>query len=285
MKKHASRLLIGLLTLSLLMPTHAQPLPAAPTAAATPDADASEEMQPKFFIWGLLLNIAFKFAMSAFQEWRQSKLTNDLSNPINYRKLLLNSATAGLVSTAGGGITALFGFKSVGAEENTVADLPTKPIQVQNGQPNYQGAHVAIVGFDQAGAVTGLRPVTAGFRTGDRIKIKVLPTFDALLVIENINPQGVRKQIYPPSAAQAVSLKAGVEVLVPLGTDQFFEFAGVTGDEQLVITLRDPRAGGAAEAKAEVSRKDEDNGSSFVQETAPGTYPVIAQSIRLRHER
>lgn len=277
--KFSSRVLIGLLLLSILTPGRTQTPP-----AATP-ADQGEEMQPKFFIWGLVLNIAFKFAMSAFSEWRQSKLTNDLTDPINYKKLLFNSATAGLVSTAAGGMGALFGFKSVGAPENTVPDLPTKPIQLENGRPNYQGAHVAIVGFDKAGAVTGLQPVTAGFRTGDRIKLKVLPTFDALVVIENINPQGVRRQIYPPTASEAVSVKAGVEVLVPLGADQFFEFAGVTGDEQLVITLRDPRAFGGAESKMEVSRKDESNGSSFVQETAPGTYPVIAQSLRLSHSR
>jgi hypothetical protein len=278
MKNNASRLLSGLLVCTLLLPARAQ------TAPVPEPAGQTEEVQPKF-IWGLVLNIAVKFAMNAFMEWRSRKLTNDLSDPINYRQLLLNSATAGLVSTAGGAVSALFGFKSVGAPENTVADLPTKPIEVNDGQPNYQGAHVAIVGFDRAGQVKGLQPVTAGFRSGDRIKLKVLPTFDALLVIENINPKGVRKQIYPPSAAEAVSLKAGVEVLVPLGADQFFEFAGVTGDEQLVITLRDPRAFGAAESRVEVSRKDEDNGSSFVQETAPGTYPVIAQSLRLRHER
>jgi hypothetical protein len=144
---------------------------------------------------------------------------------------------------------------------------------------------VALVGFDRAGAVKGVQPVTAGFRTGERFKLKVLPTFDALVVIDNINPQSVRKQIYPPSAEQAIALKAGVEVLLPLGANQFFEFTGATGDEQLVLTLRDPRAFGAAESRVEVSRQDERDGSSFVQETAPGTYPVIAQSLKLRHDR
>jgi hypothetical protein len=275
----ASRLLICLCLLAVLLPGRAQTSPAPGTS------NSSDELQPKFFIWGLLLNVAFKFAMSAFTEWRQHKITNDLSNPINYKKLLLNSATAGLVSTASGVTGSLFGFKSIGAPENTVADLPTKAIQLENGQPNYQGVHVAIVGFDKAGAVTGLRPVVAGFHTGDRIKLKVLPTFDALMVIDNVNPQGVRKQIYPPGADQAVALKAGIEVMVPLREEQFFEFAGVTGEEQLVITVRDPRAGGAAESKVEVSRKDDADGSSFVQETASGTYPVIAQSIKLRHEQ
>ena len=275
--KLSARLRGCLCWLSFRVPGREQTAPPAVSPAQ------SEELQPKFFIWGILLNVAFKFAMAAFTEWRQSKLTADLSNPINYKKLLLNSAKASLVSTLGGGVGAAFGFKGVGAPENTVADLPTKPIQLENGQPNYQGVHVAIVGFDKAGAVTGLQPVVAGFRTGDRIKLKVLPTFDALLVIENINPQGVRRQIYPPSATEAVSVKAGAEILVPLAADQFFEFAGLTGDEQLVITLRDPRAFGDAESKVAVSRKDEEDGSSFVQETAPGTYPVISQSLKLKH--
>ena len=282
MKKNASRLLIALLMGALLLPVRAQPVP-------TPaPASGAEQVEPKF-VWGLLINIAVKFAMSAFQEWRSRKLTNDLSNPIDYQKLLLNAATAGFVSTAGGAVSGavsnLLGFKSVGAPENTVADLPTKPLELQDGKPNYQGVHVALVGFDRAGAVKGVQPVTAGFRTGERFKLKVLPTFDALVVIDNINPQSVRKQIYPPSAEQAISLKAGVEVLLPLGANQFFEFTGATGDEQLVITLRDPRAFGGAESRVEVSRQDERDGSSFVQETAPGTYPVIAQSLKLRHER
>lgn len=283
MKTPASRLLIGLLLCALLLPARAQPVSAPPGPAAA-DTAQSEEVQPKF-IWGLVLNIAVKFAMNAFTEWRTRKQTNNLTDSIDYMKLLKNSATAGLVSTAGGAVVGALGFKSVGASENTVADLPTKPIEVKDGEPNYQGLHVAIVGFDRAGQVIGLRPVTAGFRTGDRMKLKVLPTFDALLVIENINPRGARQQIYPPSASQAVALKAGVEVLLPLAADQFFEFAGATGDDQLVITVRDPRAYGDAESKVEVSRQDDAQGSSFVQEIRPGTYPVIAQSLKLRHER
>jgi len=277
MKQMTGRALIALIVASLLLPARAQISQPAP--ASVDAGEAAAEVEPKF-IWGLLLNIAVKFAMNAFMEWRARKLTGDLVNPVNYRQLLLNSATAGLVSTAGGTVAALFGFKS----ENTVADLPTKPLEVQDGQPNYQGAHVAIVAFDESGRVSGVRPVTAGFRTGDRIKLKVLPTFDAWVTIDNINPQGVRRQIYPPAADQAVALKAGVEVLLPLREDQFFQFAGVRGQEQLVITLRDPRAVGTAESRAEVSRKDDETGSNFVQELLPGTYPVIAQTLRLRHE-
>ena len=96
--KLSSRLLVCLCLLSFLLPGRAQTAPPAVSPAQ------SEELQPKFFIWGILLNVAFKFAMAAFTEWRQSKLTADLSNPINYKKLLLNSAKASLVSTLGGGV-------------------------------------------------------------------------------------------------------------------------------------------------------------------------------------
>jgi hypothetical protein len=113
----------------------------------------------------------------------------------------------------------------------------------------------------------------------------VLPTFDGLLVIDNINPRQERKQIYPAQAENVVKIKAGVEIMIPLGKDDYFEFTGATGDEQLVITVRDPRAFGSAAATATVTRKDENNGSNFMQEQTPNSFPVISQALRLRHDR
>ena len=271
--KIRSRILAGFLMIALVAPGIAQqPAPQAQEGAA-------EEVKPKF-IWGLLLNIAFKFAMSAFSEWLGNKITTDLADTSKLNKIMLTSANAAIVSLSD---AAPFGSRSAGAQENTVVGEPTKPITVENGRENYQGVHVAIVGFNRAGAVTGVQPVTAGFKSGDRIKIKVLPTFDGLLVIENITPKGERKQIYPPAGSQVVALKAGAEIMVPLARDDYFEFAGATGDEQLVITIRDPRAFGGKESLVQVNRKDDKYGSSFVQELAPDTYPVISQTLKLQH--
>jgi hypothetical protein len=269
-----SRMLACFLMVTLAAPGIAQQ-PAPPTQDG-----AAEEMKPKF-IWGLLLNIAFKFAMSAFSDWLANKITTDLADTSKLNKIMLTSANAAIVSLAD---AAPFGTKSAGGPENTVADAPTKPITVENGRENYQGVHVAIVGFNRAGAVTGVQPVTAGFRSGDRIKLKVLPTFDGLLVIENITPKGERRQIYPPVGSQVVALKAGSEIMVPLARDDYFEFAGATGDEQLIVTIRDPHAFGGKESSAQVSRKDDRTGSSFVQELTPDTYPVISQTLTLKHD-
>lgn len=256
---------------------------AAPGFAQNPNESApqqpsQEDLQPKF-IWGLVLNIAFKFAMQAFSSWLTNKLTTDM-DVSNTQRLMLASANAVVVTLSD---LQMFGAKGVGALENTTTGEPTKPLRVENGRENYQGVHVALVAFDASNTPVGLKPVNAGFKTGERIKLKVLPTFDGLLVIENVNPKGERNQIYPAQRSTAIAVKAGVEVLIPTAKDEFFEFSGVTGDEQLVVTLRDARAFGEAASKAEVNRKDEKTGSSFVQEVGPGTYPVIAQSLKLNH--
>jgi Domain of unknown function (DUF4384) len=279
-RSHRSRYMALFLMACCVAPGLAQS-PAAPAPVAVPDANgASEELQPKF-IWGLLINVIIRLAMPTFTNWLKSKLSDDLSSPSSLSKILLTSSKVAVVP-----LSALvsLAFKSAGATENTVVGEPAKPMTVEGGRENYQAVHIAIVGFDREGAVSGIQPVTAGFRTGDRIKLKVLPTFDGLLVIENINPQGKRVQIFPPGASDVVSVKAGAEILLPMTKDDYFEFAGVTGEEQLVITIRDARAFGSAASSVEVNRKDEKNGSSFVQETAPGTYPVISQSLRLKHE-
>ncbi len=275
-RRLSAAVLASLLTLGSAGSTFAQ----SPAAAVPPPPPAAgDDYQPKF-IWGLVLNMAFKFVMSAFGEWLTRKLTTDITNPSLMNRIVANSVQAAIVPLTE---ASPFGAKSAGAPENAVAGEPNKPVTVENGRETFQGVHVAIVAFSRDGAATGIQPVTAGFRSGDRIKLKVLPTFDGIVVIENINPRGERQQIYPPQQTNVVRLTAGQEVFLPLAKDDYFEFGGVTGDEQLVITVRDPRAFGGQESKVEPNRKDDRYGSSFVQETPPGTFPVISQSLKLRH--
>ena len=229
----------------------------------------------------MLLNFAFKFAMQALSEWLKG-LINDITDPVSLTKVLAKTASATIDTLSS---TTPFGAKSAYLPENTVAGSPTTPISVKNGRENFQGVHIAVVGFDQNGKPTGVKPVTAGFATGERIRLKVLPTFNGILVIENINPKGERTQIYPSDASKVVSIKAGKEIFVPIGTDEYFEFAGDVGDEQLVVTLRDPRAFGSAASSAQANRKDDATGSNFVQETPAGTFPVISQSLKFNHNQ
>ncbi len=174
-------------------------------------------------------------------------------------------------------LDAMFGAKSV------VVGEPKTTLAVKDGEPNFQAAHVAILGVDDAGRISGFRSVNQGFRTGERFKLRMIATFDAVAAIGNINPKGEGRQIFPPQKGTAVKLKAGQEVVIPARDDQFFQFAGTTGTEQLVVTIIDPRAVGAAASTNKVYRQDEAYGSNFAQELSPGTYPVISQAIALTH--
>ena len=262
---------IALLALVFALHVSAQPAPAE-----------SEDMQPKF-IWGLLLNVAVKVAGSLFMDWLQGKLTTELT-PEKLARLVLNSLSASIVPLADAAPQGI-GAKSAGATENAQPGEASTPVRIgTDGEANYQAVHVALIGFDGDGKALGFRPLSRGFKTGERFKLRVLPTFDGLLVIDNINPAGRRTQVYPPRDSEVVKVKAGTEILIPLDRDQYFEFAGAQGDEQLVVTLRDPRAFGEAASKAPAFRRDEANGSNFVQETPPGSFPLIAQALHLRHE-
>lgn len=170
-----------------------------------------------------------------------------------------------------------------GATETMQLTSTTTAITDDEGS-DYQGAHIAIVGADKAGNVKDVRPVKAGFKTGERFKLRAVSTFGAHLVIENINAKGERRQIYPPEGTSVVVIQAGADTLLPLGAKEFFEFAKTTGEEQLVISLRDPRAVGDAASRQKVFRKDEEFGTHFVQEVAKGAFPVIAEAIKLEHQ-
>jgi hypothetical protein len=294
-----SRFLASVLILVMLCGRPLAQTP-APAPEPVPTADASQEAEQPKFIWGIIIKFVAGQLFSMFAEYLAGKITSSLtaggnSNDGGVIQRLLSSksgaiitsveqATTDQANSGASGRNADPVSSGIGAKDATIVGEPKTPLKVDAGNANYQGVHVALLGADRTGNLTGFRPVTDGFKTGERIKLRVVSTFGGLLVIDNINPRGDQKQIYPPRKEDVVVLQAGEETLIPLGADQFFEFAGATGNEQLLVTVRDKRAFGSAASTAQVYRKDESYGSNFVQETTPGTYPVIAQGIRLRHD-
>lgn len=76
------------------------------------------------------------------------------------------------------------------------------------------------------GAMTPVNPATHEFRTGDRFIVVYRPTLPGQMTVFNINPAGIQSQI------DRVDLAAGQ--LAELGP---YEFAAMTGDEQLRLVL------------------------------------------------
>jgi len=240
----------------------------AVTLPAALPAHAQQEPKPEVF--------------AKFGQWANSKMTGKPQT----KSMAVRSLRASGDTTGGAFIARSMSDAPVGNKESLLvtSDKPTTVITLEEGSPDYQGAHIAIVGADKEGNITDVRSAKSGFRTGERFKVRAVSTFGGHLVIENINAKGERRQIYPPEGTSVVVIQPGEDTLVPLGPQQFFEFAKTTGEEQLVISLRDPRAIGDAASRQKVFRKDEELGTHFIQEVAKGEFPVISEAIKLEHQ-
>ena len=232
-------------------------------------------------IWGVLLKLIAPVVFDYFSEWAKKKIAARYDKN-SLQLMVSNAALASVVNLA----SYMSGKDIVlaGAEPNAAPGTPATPLKVDGNGENYQGVNVALVSVDEAGKPQAFRPLAEGFTTGERFKLRVLSTFDAVVVLGNVNPAGVSKQIYPAKPGYAISIPAGKEILLPLGEKEYFKFAGDTGHEKLTFTVRDPRSleSGHA-ASGQVFRKDESFGSSFVQNVTPDTFPVVAEAIALEH--
>lgn len=159
---------------------------------------------------------------------------------------------------------------------------PTLPAYNPAGVANYQGMRLAISMVDANGQVMSDRAVSAGFSTGERFKVRILPTFTGLVEIDNIDGYGRRTRIYP-EGGQVIEVQAGREAQLPLAANQAFEFADSKGEEQLIVSVRDPRAQGAALSNAPVNVQEDGIGSYYVQQTGNGQFASIVQTIRMSH--
>jgi len=250
----------------------------AAVLVAAPARAGEEEAQPRF-IWGILIQVAISKLGSAawdvFAKWLDTRIPGAAMlagraapNPPEDSGAQLKPRSSGAIAARGAA---------------PVLGDPDAPLEVRSGEANYQGVHVALIARAPEGQGYVFRPVSSGFRTGERFKLRVVSTFAGELAIENINPRGERRQVYPGKAGYVVALQAGRETVIPLGRDEFFELAGATGREQLIVSLADPRAVGGAASRHPVFRQDQKYGSNFLQQVAAGAYPRISQSIELVH--
>lgn len=219
-------------------------------------------------VWGVPIQVSTRNVFDIFSEWMHRRSKADPAYP------------ASIVNLAGfsGGRAAI----AAGVEPNARMDMPKEPLRMDGRGENYQAINVAVVSVDLNGKPLDSRPLGSGFAAGERFKLRVLATFDAMVVLGNVNPMAGRKQIYPAKAGYAVSVPPGKEVLLPLGDKEYFKFSGAT-EERLTFTVRDPRSlDPDRAATGPAFRRDEGYGSSFVQAVAPERFPVIAESIALK---
>lgn len=283
MKKWLTRSVAGGLIVAFLTQAGAYAATPAPEVPDQSNPDQPAQLEGKF-IWGvLILKLIGSEVMSIFSDWLMHKITESIDVG-KYRKLLEDHGGAVIVSIleyVGSRHGVLLGKDvDIGAPPNTSFDAPTKPLVLSDGKENYQGVHIGLVAVDEQGNPVGLRNVKDGFRIGDRFKVRVVSTFQGLLVFDDVTPRGKRHQLYPAEAGKAVEIPAGSEVLLPLAPNQYFQFSGDAGEDKLVVTLRAPQTlNGGAAARSLVKRQDVDYGTNLVQELHPGEFPLISEAI------
>lgn len=265
----------GMMALLLLPSFSKADTPA--TGEETVNSGGEEAAQPKF-IWGILLKYAAGKAFEVFSEWATKKMFQGMMQP-------LMMARGAAVSVPGAAMLAPAQKDAVPIVPNVTDSAPTAPLVVQGGKENYQGALLSLLVLQPDGQSFIVRPISAGFKSGEKFRIRIGATFEGELSLDNIDPQGVRSRLYPADAEQIVKIKTGVPAILPLDKDSFFQFDEEAGEEKLVITLRDPRARGDAAARAQVHRQENEQGTGLLQEIAAGKYAAIAESIALQHRQ
>jgi hypothetical protein len=146
---------------------------------------------------------------------------------------------------------------------------------------NYQGLYLQQLVLNAPGTLHQLRPISTPLRSGERFKLRVTPTFDAVAQVEQVTGDawyGQRQgQVYP-QAGSSVRIKAGESVDLPLEPNGYFQM-NRSAQERLLIAVRDPRAIGLTRSDQPAYRQDAGTGSSYLQLVAPGKFAAMEQLI------
>lgn len=273
------RMVVGMVAL-ILFPTitmaDTSPSPEK-TKAASEESGSEETPQPKF-IWGILIKFAASKAFEIFSEWTIKNIFKNMASPLMF-------ARDAAVSEPGAAVLAPAQKSAEPITPNITDSAPTTPLVAESGRENYQGAHLALLVLQPDGQTFKVRPISEGFKSGEKFRLRIGTTFDGELSLDNINPQGKRDRLYPANVGQVVKIRNSTPVIMPLDKDSYFEFDDIAGEEKLVITLRDPRAQGDATAQTPVYRQENAHGTGLLQEVAAGKYAAIAESITLQHRQ
>ena len=136
--------------------------------------------------------------------------------------------------------------------------------------------------LDASGRRLESRPMGKPLRPGERFKLRITPSFDAVADVDQVRGDvwyGQRTgQVYPQQG-MSVELRAGQTVDLPLDPNEYFVMDRWDATERLVLSVRHARALGDARSAQPAYRQDTARSSSYLQLVPAGQYPVIEQLI------
>lgn len=145
---------------------------------------------------------------------------------------------------------------------------------------NYQGMHVKMVVLDARGTAREVRPLNAPLRSGERFKLRVTPSFEAVASVDRLvgDAWALQRvgQVYPQQG-MSVHMHAGETVDLPMAPNEYFVMNGPA--DRLVMSVRHPRALNAAASDQPAYREDGARGSNYLQLVTAGRLPAIEQQL------
>lgn len=173
------------------------------------------------------------------------------------------------------------------------------PSRAWDGRLNYQGVTVSAVMLNNQNLATDTRSLAAAFRVGERFKLRIVSTSDAIISLDGLRaPPGMSAtngvltgqpaligQVYPPQPEQVVHAKAGEVVHIPLGANAYFTVDDRPGVELLSLHLRHPQAKNNAINRQPIYRQDAQGMTTYVQLVQPGAHLALSQLIPLQQRQ
>lgn len=171
------------------------------------------------------------------------------------------------------------------------------PNRSWDGKANYQGVSVSAVMLDGQNRVIETRSLAAAFRSGERFKLRLVSTSDAIVSLDALRaPPGTVAangmlnaapawvgQLYPPRTDQVVQVKAGDVVYIPLGANEYFTFDNKPGVDLLSLNVRHPQAKNDLVNRQPVYRQDAQGMTTYSQLAQNGTFMALTQVLALQH--
>lgn len=150
---------------------------------------------------------------------------------------------------------------------------------------NYQGVHARLVVLDPRTGKRELKPLTYAPRVGERFRIRLVTSFDAVADLQQISGADwntVRTGQAYPAAGSSVQLVAGRTLELPLAANEYFAFDGQPATERVLLSIRSAKALGKARSAQPAYRLDGANGSTYLQLVPKDQFPAVEQLISPR---
>jgi hypothetical protein len=156
-----------------------------------------------------------------------------------------------------------------------------QPSRAWGSSFNYQGMHVRLLVLDAAGRRIEARPVNSLPRPGERFRVRVTATFDAVADVGLVKgePWSSHRagQLYP-ARGMSVHMNAGETVELPLEQGRFFVM-GPNVHERLLLSVRHAQALGDVRTQQPAYRIDGKSGSNYLQLVPRGQAPAMEQLL------